>query len=151
MRSFVCIGLGLAAVAIAACSHDEPAPKTASSDVAVGITRPTSAIPPTTDQVMNVGPKLRQSCDIHDVNQAPKFDFDKSSLSTNDRDVLSKVAACLLSGPMKGHDISLVGRADPRGEAEYNMNLGEQRAGSAKAYLEQLGVGASRLTEKKRK
>jgi peptidoglycan-associated lipoprotein len=39
----------------------------------------------------------------------------------------------------------LVGRADPRGEAEYNMNLGATRADAVKHYLAQLGVAGGRL------
>jgi peptidoglycan-associated lipoprotein len=42
--------------------------------------------------------------------------------------------------------VQLVGRADPRGEAEYNMNLGATRANAVDHYLAQLGIDGSRLT-----
>ncbi len=134
------------------CSHEQPAPKTA-NEVPVGVSQPTNATvaaPPRTDQLVNVGPNLRKACGIDDVNAAPKFDFDQSKLSSNDRNVLSQIATCLTTGPLKGHSVSLVGRADPRGENEYNMNLGEERAMSAKIYLQQLGVDQGRVRETSR-
>ena len=42
-------------------------------------------------------------------------------------------------------DMELVGRADPRGEQEYNMELGENRAHSVKSYLSNLGVEGQRM------
>jgi peptidoglycan-associated lipoprotein len=51
----------------------------------------------------------------------------------------------MTSGPLAGKNIQLVGRADPRGEAEYNMNLGAIRANAVEHYLAQLGVSGSRL------
>jgi peptidoglycan-associated lipoprotein len=155
MRSTLILALVASFVALAAvaCSHDELAAKTASNVVVVGVAQPTNAsvpVTPRTDQFVNVGPKFRKACGIDDVNEAPKFDFDQSKLSSNDRHVLDQVATCLTTGPLKGHTVSLVGRADPRGESEYNMNLGAERAMSAKGYLERLGVQQSRVQDTSR-
>ena len=49
-------------------------------------------------------------------------------------------------GPLTGKNVELIGRADPRGEAEYNMNLGATRANAVKHYLAQLGITPSRFT-----
>jgi hypothetical protein len=46
----------------------------------------------------------------------------------------------MTTGPLTGKSVELVGRADPRAEAEYNMNLGATRADAVKHYLAQLGV-----------
>jgi peptidoglycan-associated lipoprotein len=51
----------------------------------------------------------------------------------------------MTTGPLAGKTVELVGRADPRGEEEYNMTLGERRAESVVHYLTQLGVAESRL------
>lgn len=51
----------------------------------------------------------------------------------------------MTTGPLAGKNIELVGRADPRGEAEYNMNLGATRADAVKHYVAQLGVARGRL------
>lgn len=97
---------------------------------------------------VNVSDELKRVCAIHvgNVDRAPKFGFDESELLASDRDILAQVAKCVTEGPMKGRDLSLVGRADPRGESEYNMVLGGHRADSVRDYLAKLGVGPERLT-----
>jgi peptidoglycan-associated lipoprotein len=146
---FATLALTLAPLA---CSHDELPPRNATAEAPVGVVHATNATVerPRTDQLVNVGVNLRTACSIDDSTRAPKFDFDSSALSSNDRDVLDLVARCLTTGPLQGRSVSLVGRADPRGEAEYNMNLGEQRAESAKMYLQQLGVAPARMSDTSR-
>jgi peptidoglycan-associated lipoprotein len=50
------------------------------------------------------------------------------------------------SGPLRGRSLRLVGRADPRGELEYNFALGSARAGSVDAYLTNLGLDSARVS-----
>ena len=76
---------------------------------------------------------------------APTFDYDKEELHPEDRAVLDQLATCLMTGPLKGRSLSLVGRADPRGTEEYNLGLGSRRAGSVSTYLVRLGVGQPQL------
>ena len=151
MRSMFSVSIAaVALLAVAACADEQPVPKTAADTTSV--TQITAAPvappapPPQTDQTLNVGPRLRTACGIDDVSRAPKFDFDKSNLSSNDRDIASKIATCLISGPLKGQAVSLVGRADPRGPETHNMPLGEARADSVKSYLTEMGVDASRIS-----
>lgn len=141
----VCGGALLAFAA--GCGGDpKPEPKTAQTEH-VGTTQPTSApVNKKTDQTINVSDEIRKACGIDDSNRAPKFDYDSSQLSSNDRDILSQVAKCLTTGPLKGRAVELVGRADPRGESEYNMNLGAERAKSADDYMASLGVAASQMS-----
>jgi len=87
---------------------------------------------------------------FNDVDKAPKFDFDKSGLVYADRAVLDQVATCITTGPLKGRALTLIGHADPRGEGEYNMVLGAQRAQSAWAYLTQHGVDKGKLSSSSR-
>ena len=86
--------------------------------------------------------EIMRLCAIHidNVDRAPKFDFDDAELLPEDRDVLEQVAKCVTTGPLKGRKLALVGRADPRGDSEYNMVLGEHRADSVETYLANLGV-----------
>jgi peptidoglycan-associated lipoprotein len=42
--------------------------------------------------------------------------------------------------------VTIEGHADERGTNEYNLALGDRRADSAKAFLVDLGIAASRLT-----
>jgi peptidoglycan-associated lipoprotein len=84
-------------------------------------------------------------CKIQEPERAPTFDFDDATISRADGDVLMQVARCLTTGALQGRTIELVGRADPRGETEYNLTLGASRAASVNGYLLALGVGASQL------
>ncbi|MBA3539975.1 MAG: OmpA family protein [Deltaproteobacteria bacterium] len=81
------------------------------------------------------------------ASEAPKFALDETELVPADRNALDQVAVCLTSGPLHGHVVMLVGRADPRGTEEYNLGLGARRAGSVSAYLKRLGVPARQLSE----
>lgn len=73
------------------------------------------------------------------------FDFDKSDLRQDARDVLYKNAEILLKNK-KDAKIRIEGHCDERGSAEYNLALGERRAKSALQYLLTLGVQADRLS-----
>jgi peptidoglycan-associated lipoprotein len=77
--------------------------------------------------------------------EAVYFDFDKSDLRQDARDVLSKNAAVVLKSPA-GTKIQIEGHCDERGSAEYNLALGERRARSAQNYLTTLGVKADMLS-----
>jgi peptidoglycan-associated lipoprotein len=106
---------------------------------------------PTTDG-LGLSAGLMAACNVHfeNVEQSPKFGFDESSLSDQDRSVLQQIATCVTTGPLAGRRLGLTGRADPRGEVEYNQGLGEQRASSVATYLEHLGVDPSHLSETSR-
>jgi peptidoglycan-associated lipoprotein len=139
--------IALVALLSTACAHDPPAPKTESGGVAI-----TQAAAPRSrsDQTVNLSPDIRAQCSIDDSDRAPKFDFDSTQLAGNDRDLLQKVATCVTTGPLKGRSLHLVGRADPRGETEYNMNLGESRAVAVRRYLASMGVDGHRVSDTSR-
>ncbi len=94
---------------------------------------------------VDVGEDIRRMCKIEEPKRTPKFDFDSSDLTPADRDVLAQVARCLIEGPLKGRHVDLVGRADPRGETEYNMGLGGERSAAVEQYLTALGVDEDQL------
>ena len=71
------------------------------------------------------------------------FDFDKSSIRPDARDIL-KADADIFS-KNAGAKIIVEGHCDERGTAEYNMALGERRAQETKKYLVNLGIDGSRL------
>lgn len=106
----------------------------------------------TSSATLQVGEDLRKACqlDVNSIERAPKFDFDQSVLLPNDRDTLDQIAKCVTTGPLQGRHLHLVGRADPRGEIEYNMVLGGSRAGSVRDYLIGLGVPTSNVSETSR-
>jgi peptidoglycan-associated lipoprotein len=134
------------AFALAACAHDVKPAQSPSATTTGGVAVTNTVAPQTQNQsAVSMSGDLRRVCGIEDTGAAPKFDFDSAVLSPSDRSELDQLATCMTSGPLAGKDIQLVGRADPRGEAEYNMNLGATRASAVEHYLAQLGVSSGRL------
>jgi peptidoglycan-associated lipoprotein len=72
------------------------------------------------------------------------FDFDRSTLKPAAQDNLTKKADWLRANP--NATITIEGNCDDRGTNEYNLALGDRRADSAKAFLVDLGIAASRIT-----
>jgi len=72
------------------------------------------------------------------------FDFDKSSVRADQKSRMETNATYLKGNPKAA--IAIEGNCDERGTNEYNMALGERRAVTAKKYLANLGVDASRMT-----
>ena len=71
------------------------------------------------------------------------FDFDDSAIRTDQVERIEVNGDFLKENPQVR--IRIEGNCDPRGTNEYNLALGERRAQSAKRYLENLGIDASRL------
>jgi len=72
------------------------------------------------------------------------FDFDKSELTQDARDALTKDAEFLRSYPQVR--VSIEGHCDERGSEEYNLGLGQRRAEAAKNFLISLGITSDRMT-----
>jgi peptidoglycan-associated lipoprotein len=145
------LAFALPLIALGACGGNKefPPPKAASQGERVAPKTTTTSADqgkPNPQSALNVSDEIRKLCGIVDnSDKAPKFDYDSSDLSPGEKDVLSQVAKCLTEGPLKGKSVQLVGRADPRGEQEYNMELGERRGDQVKRYLGGLGVEGGRM------
>lgn len=77
------------------------------------------------------------------INEDVHFDFDSAVLNNKALEILKKKAACLEK--YSGVSVTIEGHCDERGTNEYNLALGERRANSAKEFLGNLGIAASRL------
>lgn len=139
--------LSLLSLLTVACAHE----KTPQSETPVQTTSIAQRAPKTSGNV-TVSSDIAQACkiDFNNVDRAPKFNIDDSSLEPQDRSVLQQVATCVTNGPLKGRSLKLTGRADPRGEVEFNFVLGEHRAAAVDDYLAQLGVDRHKLAETSR-
>ena len=75
------------------------------------------------------------------------FDYDKSEIRADARDVLTKNADVIknIVSRYSGSSWVLEGHCDERGSAEYNLGLGDRRAAAAKEFLTQLGVSADKI------
>lgn len=137
---------------IAACSSTPP-PKSPESAALTPNIAKTEAAPgparaPVAATTVAIDDAILRACHI-DADEA-FFAFDSSRLEGTAVRPLSAVATCFTRGPLKGRSIKLVGRADPRGDDEYNMVLGQSRADSVGAVLSQKGLERSRMSSTSR-
>ncbi len=77
------------------------------------------------------------------MNEDVYFDYDSAALAPAAQEVLKKKAVSL--GKYSDVSITIEGHCDERGTNEYNLALGERRAESAKNFLIDLGLAASRF------
>lgn len=97
-----------------------------------------------TTQSLHLSETIAKACNLPRSEATPHFGFDSTAISEEERVVLAAFAKCL-AGPLKGKGVLLVGRADLRGEPEYNMGLGGSRSDGVKRYLIDLGVADSNI------
>jgi peptidoglycan-associated lipoprotein len=72
------------------------------------------------------------------------FDFNKADIRADAREALAKTAEYLRNNP--GVRVTVEGHCDERGSTEYNLALGDRRAGAVKQYLVSLGISADRIS-----
>ncbi len=77
--------------------------------------------------------------DLEDI----RFDYDKSVLRPQDREILKKHGDWLMKN--NTYTVLIEGNCDERGTTEYNLALGERRANEAAKYLIGLGVEKERI------
>jgi peptidoglycan-associated lipoprotein len=98
--------------------------------------------------VIHIASDIRKACGISDTDA--HFAFDSASLGQVDRPVLTQLATCFTTGPLKGREMRLVGHADPRGGDDYNMVLGGSRADTVKTFMTMKGVPNSQIATSSR-
>ncbi len=97
--------------------------------VPVAQAQETAVVAPTTTKVV--------------LNADTFFDFDKSTLKAEGRQVLDQVAE--QASAMSLETLIAVGYTDSTGPAAYNLKLSERRANAVKDYLASKGVPADRI------
>jgi peptidoglycan-associated lipoprotein len=91
---------------------------------------------------INISDEIRKACGITDSEAF--FAYDSANIRPQDQAVLTKLATCFTTGPLKGREMRLVGHADPRGEEDYNMLLGQKRADNVKGAVVSAGMTAAK-------
>lgn len=81
---------------------------------------------------------------------APHFEYESPDLLPDGRQVLERLVKCIETGSLKGGRVLLTGHCDERGEYEYNMALGAQRAEGVKIFLVGLGLPGDKITTSSR-
>jgi peptidoglycan-associated lipoprotein len=143
--------LTLAALIAFACGGDPKPPPTAPTG---GTDSPTATAQrggaqsekpgddPSQSQI-RISDEIKKACGITDADAY--FAFDSANIREQDHRILGQLATCFTSGPLAGREMRLVGHADPRGEAEYNLVLGGRRADNVKGFLVQKGMSAEKV------
>jgi peptidoglycan-associated lipoprotein len=143
---------------VAACGSDPPKPQTANNALTAppGATAapdksPSSANSKNDDPgkaAVTIDPAIVKACGIS--ADAAHFDYDSSRVRAEDDRTLGTVATCFTSGPLKGRQLRLVGHADPRGDSEYNIVLGQARADAISRYLNTKGLSKAQTASTSR-
>jgi peptidoglycan-associated lipoprotein len=142
------IVLLLPLVSLAACGSDPKPPPAAPEPAPAPAPAPQAEANPKPDDVptksnINISDEIKKACGITDSEAY--FAYDSANVRPQDKAVLTKLATCFTSGPLKGRQMRLVGHADPRGEEDYNMVLGGRRADNVKSAIVQAGMTAEKV------
>ena len=121
MRTIKAIAAIAALMFIAACSNEQAAAPSSTTNVTPGSVA---------DFRQNVGDRVY-------------FDFDQSVVREDGRQTLNKQAEWLKK--YTNYAITIEGKCDERGTREYNLALGERRANAVKQYLVAQGLPAQRI------
>jgi outer membrane protein OmpA-like peptidoglycan-associated protein len=77
-------------------------------------------------------------------SDAIQFDFDRSDLRAENRELLSRIAGVLLTA--RGYSVYVYGHTDDVGTEEYNRGLSERRARAVRDYLVEAGLDSAIIT-----
>jgi peptidoglycan-associated lipoprotein len=78
------------------------------------------------------------------------YAFESAELAGDAAKTIERLAGCLSKGSLASRKVLLTGHCDARGEYEFNMGLGAERAERARTTLLSLGVPADRVTTSSR-
>jgi peptidoglycan-associated lipoprotein len=155
MNRLILPGLTAAAVLVAGCASDpKPAARYASSQAMIATDATSISAPPPrqdtatpTSSSIHIDQKILAACG--DIPVA-HFAFDSARVQPDAAASLDGLARCFATGPLQGRSMLLIGHTDPRGETEYNLALGQRRAGSVQSYLGARGVQGAQMAASSR-
>lgn len=142
--------LSLLALGSALACGSDPPPPAKTADAAPASTAPAPAPaannPKPDDDPrksnINISDEIRKACGITDAEAL--FPYDSANVREQDKAILTKLATCFTTGPLKGREMRLVGHADNRGEEDYNMLLGQRRSDNVKSAVVSAGMTAAK-------
>lgn len=136
-------------VLLGACGGSQPPAATPTTPTTGGTTTSSAAsTKETPDQAAHSGsvqisPDILAACGISADDAF--FAFDSARLEKKDIKPLDQVAVCFTTGALKGRTMKLIGHADPRGDVDYNMALGQKRADAVQKYIVDKGVAPANV------
>jgi peptidoglycan-associated lipoprotein len=132
---FRALAFGVGLLALGACSSSEPPKAVGAAPSADGAGLRGSQARPGSQQDLSIN-----------VGDTIYFDVDSHSLRSDAQAVLQRQAAWLKANPQVR--LTIEGHADERGTRDYNLALGDRRAGAVREFLVSLGVDGNRLDAK---
>jgi peptidoglycan-associated lipoprotein len=120
----------------------EPSPAPVSTPTVVTV-EPPAPTPQPTPRVDDSSIRDKSLSEVSSYLKPAFFDYDKSDIRADARDVLAANATWLKRYPSVVFTIE--GHCDERGTSQYNLALGDRRANAAKDYLASLGVDAGHI------
>lgn len=156
MKAIKRLTVGLAGLAIVACSNSGTLPASSSASTGAGGfgggNDPAGNAASTSGLGGNAGGSFerffpgatQQELELLQNNLVVYFEFDSSEIRSDFNPMLAAHASYLASSP----DVSvrLEGHADERGSREYNIGLGERRAQAVRQILSLQGVTSTQLS-----
>lgn len=133
----------LAGVALLACTQDPPKPDPVELPQVEEQPVDTVETQPETPEVDPLeAERARLEAMLNELmSKDVYFDYDKSQLTTEAKDLLSKVGDILIKN--QKFNIVVEGHTDVQGTETYNMALGSKRANAVRGYLVDYGVDKS--------
>ena len=83
--------------------------------------------------------------EVYSVDETVLFDTDKAAIKPAAAANLDEIMASI-NQRFAGKSVRVMGFADARGSASYNMQLGQERANAVKSYLTEKGMPADRVS-----
>ncbi len=128
---------------LTAC-HKKTAPFEPSTSASNAPATPTEPPPSTPQQTNENGPMVDDITEISRQLQPVFFDYNKYDIREDQIGALQNNAKVMKQNATV--NVLIEGHCDERGTEEYNLALGERRAGAAKDFLVSLGIPDSRLS-----
>jgi peptidoglycan-associated lipoprotein len=143
LPAFAVAAIALGASALLGCGGAPPpkaadAPPPSPTVEAPSPRLPDKAPDSPTASAVRISDEIVKACGINEPDAY--FAFDSSNIRPEDSKVLQQVVTCFKTGPLAGRTLKLVGHADPRGDSDYNMTLGQSRADSVAGYMRSKGM-----------
>ena len=137
----------IAVAMIAGACADEKKPAASALPATYSLTAPNVVNPKPDDDAtrgsLNISDEIRKACGLADSETF--FAFDSAKVRSEDQKIFTKLADCFSTGALKGREMRLVGYADPRGSADYNLALGGKRADNVKSVIEKFGLSEQKI------
>jgi peptidoglycan-associated lipoprotein len=148
MKRMKTTGLLVLPVLMVACAKDAQPPMTPASGTEAPEASGAEILEQHPEKSANfsgiaISDRIRKACGLSETDSY--FEFDSARVTPQADRVLGLLATCFTTGPLAGEGMKLVGHADPRGDDEYNMVLGGQRADHVSDALTRKGMGADKL------